>query len=86
MASEKSMIIKRETKTEDGRMIAFMNSEISEGYKIMNFSIQVLDRQYIESNPSLFKSEFDIFMEDIKNEAIANGWGALKEPEVTDTK
>ena len=77
----KSINLQKEVRVAD-RTIAFINSQISVGYGSINFSIQVTDKDYITSNPSLLKDEYDAFLNEIRNEAISFGWEALKETEV----
>lgn len=73
----KSMNLQKEVRVDENRVIAFLNAQISVGYSNINISIQVIDKEYINLNPDILKMEYDSFMEDIKSEAIKNGWEAL---------
>lgn len=77
----KSMNLQKEIRVED-RSIAYINSQISVGYGIISFSIQVIDKDYIANNPQVLKEEYELFIKEIKNEAINNGWDALKDIEI----
>lgn len=82
----KSMNLQKEVRVNEDKTIAFLNSQISIGYSNINISIQIIDKEYIESNPQILKDEYDLFMEEVKNEAINNGWKALKDTEILDTE
>lgn len=77
----KSINLQKEIKAEENRTVAFVSSQISSGYGVINFSIQVIDKNYITDNPKVLYKEYFELLENVKNEAINNGWDALKEPE-----
>lgn len=77
----KSMNIQKEIKVDENRVIAFLNAQISVGYGIINTSMQIVDKVYLEDNPVILKDEYNSFIEEVKNEAVNNGWEALKETE-----
>lgn len=79
---KRSTSLGKEIKNED-KVVAFLNAQVTSGYESINFSIQIIDKQYIGNNPLILKQEYESFMEDIKNEAINNGWEALREAEAT---
>lgn len=82
----KSMNLQKELRVDNDKTVAFLNAQISIGYSNMNISIQIIDREYIESNPQILKDEYNLFMEEVKNEAINNGWEALKDTEIIDSE
>lgn len=78
----KSLNIQKEIKNTNGSIIGFLNAQISIGYGNINFSIQIMDKSYVVNNPDILKMEYDSFMEDIKTEAITNGWEALADKQI----
>lgn len=77
----KSMNLQKEIRVDENKIIAFLNAQISVGYSSINISIQAIDKEYINLNPQVLKAEYDSFMEEIRIEAINNGWEALKTTE-----
>lgn len=82
----KSLNIQKEIKNDNGTAVGFLTSQISVGYGAINFSFQVIDKVYIESNPEIIKLEYESFMKEIKGEAISNGWLALKDEDPINTE
>ena len=78
----KSINLQKEIKNSENKTVAFLTGQISIGYGAINSSVQIIDKDYITSNPSLLKDEYDAFLNEIRNEAISFGWEALKETEV----
>lgn len=78
----KSLNIQKEIKNTNGSIIGFLTAQISIGYGNINFSIQIMDKSYMVNNPDILKMEYDLFMEEIKTEAITNGWEALADKQI----
>lgn len=73
----KSLNIQKEIKNDNGSVVGFLSSQISIGYGTINFSIQIIDRDYAENNPAVIKTEYLSFIEEVNIEATKNGWSAL---------
>lgn len=78
---KKSINLESTVLSDSGIPIAFFNARISIGYENINLSMNVVDEKNLLANTELFKREFNSFIDGIKNEAINNGWEALKDIE-----
>lgn len=74
----KSMNLQDSIKGDNGLPIASLNAQIGLDYGGLNISVHVIDKSNLESNKDLFRTKFETFIENIKTEAITNGWEALK--------
>ena len=60
------------------RNIAFLNAQISEGYGVLNMSIQIMDKEALNENDEYVRSEIEDFKNQVVNEAVISGWDLLK--------
>lgn len=75
----KSINLQKEIKNESGNNVAFFSSQISMGYGNLNISLQIVDKEYVESNTEILNNEYDLFLQEVKKEAFGIGWTALAE-------
>lgn len=78
---KKSINLDNVVLSDSGTPIAFFNARISIGHENISLSMNIPEEKSILENAELFKREFSSFIEEIKNEAINNGWDALKDTE-----
>lgn len=79
----RSLNSQKEIKNNNGSTVGFLSSQVSIGYGAINFSIQIIDKDFAEKNPDIIKQEYEDFVTNIKLDAINNGWDALKDSELS---
>jgi hypothetical protein len=62
----------------DRKDIAFLSSQITNGYGAFNISIQILSKDNLVGNEQVLKSEIENFELEVKKEASMNGWEIMK--------
>ena len=77
----RSLSSQKEIKNENGLTIGFLSSQVSIGYGNISFSLQIIDKDFAEKNPTIIKSEYEAFVNSVREDAINNGWEALKTTE-----
>lgn len=58
--------------------IAFLNSQITNGYGAYNISVQILNKDNLIGNEDFLKLAIENFETEVKREASVNGWDVMK--------
>ena len=54
--------------------LAFLSCQIGTEYNTFGINIQIINKEYYETNKEVLKNEYSLFKDEVEKEAISYGW------------
>ena len=54
--------------------LAFLSCQIGTEYNTFGINIQIINKEYYETNKEVLKNEYSLFKDEVEKEAILYGW------------